>query len=93
MFLVDSGQRKLYKALCAQIKANNNKKIESPEKDATPDYYRNSTYHAWFKFTSITECVEDELRNYSLNFIKFIVMKVPKIRNIKLLYCHWRDKI
>lgn len=65
VFLVDSGQRKLYKALCAQIKANKNKKIESPEKDATPDYYRNSAYHAWFKFTSITECVENELRNYS----------------------------
>lgn len=65
VFLVDSGQRKLYKALCAQIKANKNKKIESPEKDATPDYYRNSNYHAWFKFTSITECVDDELRNYS----------------------------
>lgn len=26
VFLVDSGQRKLYKALCAQIKANKNKK-------------------------------------------------------------------
>lgn len=55
----------LINCLDAQIKANKNKKIESPEKDATPDYYRNSTYHAWFKFTSITECVEDELRNYS----------------------------
>lgn len=65
VFLVDSGQRKLYKAMCSQIKANRNSKIESPEKEATPDYYSSNTYHAWFKFTSIAECLEDELNNFA----------------------------
>lgn len=65
VYLVDSGQRKLYKACCNGIKTNKISKIESPEKSATPDYYCNSKYHAWFKFTSIEECSEEEIHNYS----------------------------
>ncbi len=39
LYLIDSGQRKLYKAQCCGIKYSDDEKMKSPEIDHTPDYY------------------------------------------------------
>jgi len=65
VFLMDSGQKKLYKATCCKIKLSIDQEILSPEHDKTPEYYRDQKYYAWFKFTSIEECSVDSLRTYT----------------------------
>ena len=65
VYLLDSGLKKLYKATCVEIKVNKNVKILSPEKEFTPAYYCENKYHAWFKFTSIVDCEEEEIRTLS----------------------------
>lgn len=64
IFLVDSGNDKLYNALCSEIKFSSTEE-ESPEKDKTPEYYRDNSYHVWFKFEKIEDCERDELKKYS----------------------------
>lgn len=65
VFLVDSGQKILYRAICNDIEVRNSTKIPSPEKDKTPIYYCDQSYYAWFKFTKIEQCDESELKQYS----------------------------
>ena len=69
IYLLDSWQKKAYKAVCIDIKfrVENEKtvNIPSPDKDLTPEYYRNAEHPAWFKFISIVECPYEELQNYS----------------------------
>ena len=36
---MDSGQEKLYKAECCEIKISKSEKIPSPASEYTPDYY------------------------------------------------------
>ncbi|HEY6332643.1 MAG TPA: metallophosphoesterase [Blastocatellia bacterium] len=66
VFLLDSGQNKLYKAVLVEIDESG---TETPkpckEADRTPSYYREFKYKAWFKFTSITEVGSDEIRQWS----------------------------
>lgn len=64
VFLMDSGQHKLYKATCKEIKAFK-EKSRSPEPEKTPDYYNTEEFNAWFKFTSVEECNIDDIRNYT----------------------------
>lgn len=65
VFLVDSGQNLLYRAICSNIEVRNSTKIHSPEKDKTPEYYRDQDYYVWLKFTGIERCDEVELKQYS----------------------------
>ena len=65
IYLLDSGQKKLYKAVCADIESTEETDKSSPDKDHTPEYYKERRYYAWFKFTSIEECDESELTEYS----------------------------
>ena len=55
VFLVDSGQNILYRAICNNIEVRTSTKIPSPEKDKTPTYYCNQSYYVWFKFTEIEQ--------------------------------------
>lgn len=65
IYLLDSGQKKLYKAVCEDIKSTKKAENPSPDNGHTPEYYRDKSYYAWFKFTSIEECNETELKNYT----------------------------
>lgn len=65
VLLMDSGQSKLYKASCCDVRLLVNQEIPSPECEKTPEYYRDQKYYAWFKFVSIEECSADILRQYS----------------------------
>lgn len=65
LFLVDSGQKLLYRATCELIESRSSTKIHSPEKEKTPKYYCDQEYFAWFKFTKIESCEESELKQYS----------------------------
>lgn len=64
-YLMDSGQEKLYKAKCVDMKCSEMTKILSPELDYTPHYYNAQRYYAWFKFEAIEECDISEVRNYT----------------------------
>jgi len=65
VFLMDSGQAKLYKATCCGIELSADRECPSPECDKTPEYYRDQKYYAWFKFTAIEEYPADILREYT----------------------------
>ena len=65
IFLMDSGQKKLYKATCSDIEVHKKEKKLSPQRENTPDYYNEQYYFAWFKFKQIEECNITELRNYT----------------------------
>lgn len=64
ILLVDSGQHKLYKAVCSEIKSYRDK-VQSPDADKTPSYYNSERYTAWFKFSSIDECDNDYLKQFT----------------------------
>lgn len=51
IYLFDSGNEKLYEAVCIQICFHNGKAIELPEPDSTQEYYRNNHYEIWFMFS------------------------------------------
>ena len=65
IYLLDSGQLKLYKAKCEDIESTEETPKTSPDCNYTPEYYKDKHYFAWFKFSSIEECDEHELNNYS----------------------------
>jgi hypothetical protein len=54
-FLFDSGQNSLYRARCGDIVWNQDarQRIPSPDLAATPEYYRNQQYFAWFRLTEL----------------------------------------
>lgn len=62
VFLVDSGQNKLYKATCTNIEVQLDR-FPSPEKEKTPEYYRDQEYCAWFKFTNISPIAEEVVKS------------------------------
>lgn len=65
LYLMDSGQKRLYKAKCCDMEYRAEGKIESPKIDHTPDYYNNQSYYAWFKLTEIQECDSTLVRKFS----------------------------
>lgn len=65
IYLLDSGQEKLYKAKCTDIQCTEETPKKSPDDDYTPKYYKEKPYFAWFKFLSIEECDKNEISNYS----------------------------
>ena len=64
LLLMDSGQHKLYKAVCEEVKAFREKST-SPAPDKTPDYYNSVGFNAWFKFSSIEECEKNYIKNFT----------------------------
>lgn len=65
VYLLDSGQKKLYKALCSGVNFSTRELTESPNQELTPEYYRSHKYLAWFKFDKIEECDPDEIHHFS----------------------------
>ena len=64
IFLFDSGQNKLYEAKFTELEYNNRTNgMECPEKDKTPDYYRDRSFKAWFRFTEITELEQEDIKD------------------------------
>ena len=74
-YLLDSGQNKLYKALCTDISRGKNGKEGTPETECTPDYYNVQKYFAWFKFSSIEECDIHEIENYTEIEVESVLWK------------------
>lgn len=83
-YLMDSGQEKLYKAKCAEIKCSENDKIQSPELEYTPNYYNTQKYFAWFKFDAVEECNIDEVRDYT--YVKVDSLFVGNCSNYEKFY-------
>ncbi len=75
LYLMDSGQRKLYKAKCCDMEYLDNRKMKSPEIDHTPDYYNSQDYYAWFKLSEIQECDNNLVRNFSYVDVESIYME------------------
>ena len=65
IYLLDSGQKKLYKTMCSGLHLSPTGLVASPEPELTPEYYRTRKYPAWFRFTKIENCDKEELRNFS----------------------------
>jgi hypothetical protein len=70
VYLLDSGQRKLFKAQCIDIHWKIDRKIcgaPEKEKDNTPKYYIDQEYLAWFNFSDVSTepCEESVLRNFT----------------------------
>ena len=84
VYLMDSGQKKLYKAKCCDIKYSKSDKISSPESDYTPDYYNGQKYYEWFQFTSIEECDVDEVKNYT--YVKVDSLFIENSSNYNKFY-------
>ena len=79
IYLFDTGTLNLYRATLADIEWNNLLAyIPSPERHATPDYYGDSRYLAWFKIIKIEEELLSEafLRTWSyVRIDEFFVSK------------------
>jgi hypothetical protein len=68
IFLFDTGQNRLHHAKLAGIEWDNQLRLMgTPERVATPNYYGDSRYFAWFKLTDINDAPidESELKNWS----------------------------
>jgi hypothetical protein len=68
VFLFDTGKYELRRARLVDIKWDNRlRTIPTPERAATPNYYGDSHYLAWFKLESIeqTTLPQTELQNWS----------------------------
>ena len=66
IFLVDSGNKLLYKAKLVEIKASNSEDLIScPDREKSPAYYSATKYKAWFRFSAIEDSSDDEIREWS----------------------------
>lgn len=72
VFLLDSGQFKMYEATCKDIHWNiDYQPTNAPEEGRkTPQYYRDSPYPAWFEFSSFTPAPNaDEILRSSYSYV------------------------
>lgn len=53
LYLLDSGQHKLYETQCDDIHWHARELVPSPEPEWTPEYYHMTKFLAWFRLTSI----------------------------------------
>lgn len=75
IYLLDSGKVELRSAICSDICFDpSGIFIPSPVKSATPTYYRKSEYMIWFKFTEISEPIE----NANLEIGQFSYLKIDE---------------
>ena len=65
--LLDSGSRRLYRAVCQGIDWDSQLERKEAHDEATPPYYRGQRYLAWFKLSKISEAKEGDtlLNGYS----------------------------
>ncbi|HEX7861703.1 MAG TPA: metallophosphoesterase [Verrucomicrobiae bacterium] len=97
IYLFDSFQLKLYRAKCEEIRFSpKGDLIPSPAPNATPDYYKDQKYLAWFKLSSIEEGKETEITGFTnVEVAEFFVTespfkayegtKVTSLKDLKLL--------
>lgn len=65
-FLVDSGERRVYRATVTAIDySNSSQRLPSPEPLETPTYYAEQEYLAWFRIGAIEDATEADLTAYS----------------------------
>lgn len=93
IYLMDSGQEKLYKAKCTGLIYSDKKEL-SPEAQHTPQYYKKEPNCAWFKFEEIVPCDNKEIENYtcvqvdsvltenSSNYEKFYNKKIFNVKEL-----------
>ena len=68
VFLFDTGRNELHRAKLVEIAWNSQlDPVSAPDRTATPDYYGDSRYYAWFKLSRIESIVQPEgdLANWS----------------------------
>lgn len=82
LILFDSGRLMTYSARCQDIRWDSkHQKMESPDKDSTPAYYRDTKYLAWFKLTDIQEEKPECLSSYTyVQVDEFFETKESKFR-------------
>ena len=69
IYLMDSGQEKLYKANCIDIAWEaTHEHIRSPNKQETPSYYNTQEYLAWFKLRDIEPVAQPEKVLHRLSY-------------------------
>ena len=63
--IIDRDKQKYFKAFCTGIYLpdSNEKKIPTPEKKYTPDYYSEQPFPAWFELTSISPLTDLEFKS------------------------------
>lgn len=71
ILLLDSGTQKLYRANCLGVEFDLEKPMPSPEKEKTPEYYRDETYYAWFQLSDFDQ-VPPESAATVLNSLAYI---------------------
>lgn len=55
LYLFDSGLNQIYRAKCVGLTfEDDGQEIPSPNPEATPEYYVDNNYKAWFKFADLT---------------------------------------
>ncbi|WP_159281494.1 metallophosphoesterase family protein [Rahnella variigena] len=64
VYLFDSGQAKLYKALLNNVQLHPSS-LACPDKERSPAYYATQRYNVWFEFASIEEVNESEINKYA----------------------------
>src|SRR5438874_13304487 len=71
LFLFDSGRRCFFAAVCRQMEWKpTGEQFASLDKDATPAYYRDASYRAWFKLTKIDEHARDPAGLTSWTYVR-----------------------
>jgi len=99
LYLFDSFQLKLYHGSCAEIEfSQTGELLPSPSPEATPDYYKDQRYLAWFKLSSIEETLADEIQEFTnvevpefftaeSPFKAYDGTRVTSLNDLKLLEC------
>jgi hypothetical protein len=71
VLLFDSGHNRVHRAVCVDIRWDpGGNRMASPDPMATPDYYKDTTYFAWFKFTDLQLDPADEGVLKSLTYVE-----------------------
>lgn len=66
VYLLDSGQKKLYKANCDEIISSTKTPSTPPENaEFTPEYYKTKELFAWFRLSKIEEVAPSLLQGFS----------------------------
>lgn len=71
LLLVDSGRHQVFRAVCTDILwSATQEAVPSPRKQATPAYYKDQLYRAWFKFSEISPDSLDESILQSYTYVR-----------------------
>src|SRR5215213_1207299 len=71
LYLMDSGQEKLYRARCTAIDWDSKlKAFTLEESEATPEYYKEKKILAWFKLTGFEEVADPESVLHQFSYLQ-----------------------